>query len=150
MGAGQLQVATSLAGLVTVVTAVDVSAVAMPLQLGFGEVSLKMIVEGAGRFQFHRAALGTLLGMDIVFDEHRTGRRLGPKGTRVLAMLLAAAVGRRARLARPRRTCPLAALVDLLELVFHLRQAVPQLGVFRFEFGNAIQELLPVVHDPHS
>jgi hypothetical protein len=41
----------------------------------------------------------------------------------------------------------LAALVDLLEFVFHLGQASPQLGVFRLEFGDPFSKLLSVVHD---
>ena len=95
VGAGQFQVAAALAGLLAAPAAVDVAAVAMPLELRFGDIGHEVVVELAGGFEIAAAAMGTLLGMDVVFDEDGAGRRLGSEGARVLAMLLATAVGAR-------------------------------------------------------
>ena len=65
-------------------------------------------------------------------------------------MLLTTAVGRRTRLGGAFRLRPLAALVDLLELVLHLRQTSPQLGILRLQLGVLrlkFQESLRSVHD---
>jgi hypothetical protein len=131
VGAGQFQVAAALAGFLAVLTAVDMPAVAMPLHLRFREVGDKMVLEGAGNFEVGRAAVRTLLGMDLMFGEHGAGGWLVPNGARVLAMCLAAAVCRRAGFGRAFGAAALAALVDQLELVFHLREAAAQLGVLR-------------------
>src|SRR5262249_10774860 len=73
MGAGQLQVAASLAGLLTAPATIDVTAVAMPLDLGFGKISHDVVFELAGRFEIAGTAMGTLLGVDVVFDEDGAG-----------------------------------------------------------------------------
>ena len=132
---GQFQVAAALAGLLTAAAAVDVPAVAMPLDFRFRDVGDEMVVEGPGAFAVGRATMGTLVGMNVVFDEDRPGGRFLPKGTGVLAMLLAAAVGGRASLGGTFALGPLAALVDWLELVLHVRQAPPQLSVFCLQRG---------------
>src|SRR4051812_32209706 len=107
----------------------------MPLNLRFRDVGDVMVVEGVGDFEVGRTAMETLRGMDVVFEERRARRWLLPNVARVLAVLLAPAVRRRAGLGRAFRRGTLAALVDLLELVLHLRQAAPQLGVLRLQFG---------------
>jgi hypothetical protein len=71
-----------LAGLLTATATVDMTAVAMPLELGFRDISHKVIFELAGRFKILCAAMRTLLRMDVVFDEFGVGRGLGPKGSR--------------------------------------------------------------------
>ena len=65
----------------------------------------------------------------------------------MFAVLFAAAVGARRFVTLAGGVRALAALVDLLEFVFHLGQASPQLGVFRLEFGDPFSKLLSVVHD---
>src|SRR5437870_2999086 len=153
VGAGQFQVAAPLAGPLTLPAAVDVPAVAMPLDLRLRDVGDEMVVEGVGGFEVGRAAMGTLRGMDIVFEERRVRRWLLAHGSGVLAMLLAAAVSRRAGPGRAFRRGTLAALVDLLELVLHLRQAAPQFGVLRLQFGVLrleFQESLLQVHNDRS
>ena len=50
----------------------------MPLDLGFGDIGDDVVFELASRFEIGAAALGALLGMNIVFDELGTGRRIGP------------------------------------------------------------------------
>ena len=43
-------------------------------------------------------------------------------------------------------TRPLAALQDGLELVLHLRQPPPQVGVLGLQLRDALQKLLPLIH----
>ena len=131
----------------------DVAAVAVPLDFRFRQIGDEMVLKGASIFEVGRTAEGALLGMDSVFDERGPWRWFVAHGTGVLAMRLAAAVGGCARLGRALGAGPLAALEDLLELVFHLREAAPQLGVFRPQFGVLrlqFQKSCPVVHDPPS
>src|SRR5208337_5008161 len=66
----EFQVPAALAGLLTTTTAVDMATVAMPLDLGFGDISHKVIFELAGRFEILGTAMGTLLRTDVVFGEY--------------------------------------------------------------------------------
>ena len=134
----------------TAPAAVDVPAVAMPFELRFGDVGDDVVVEAAGRFEVAAAAMGALRGMDVVFDEVGPRGRFGREGAGMLAMLLRRRSARAfvGSAGRPRGA--LAALADLLELVFQLGQAAAQLGVFRFQFGVALPKLLVFVHDPDN
>src|ERR1700724_1907299 len=89
---GQFQVGAALAGLGTTATAINVAAVAMPFDLGFGDIGDDVVFGLARGFEVVAAAMGALLGMNVVFDECRTRRRVGPERTGMLAMLLAAPV----------------------------------------------------------
>ena len=86
-----------------------------------------------------------LLGMDVVLDEGGVGRRIGPEDAGVLAMFLAAAVGRSSLAWGGAGRSAFAALQEGLELMFQLGQAAAQVGVFRFEFGNPL--VTRVIHD---
>ena len=118
----------------------------MPLDLRYRDVGHEVVLELAGRFEVLAAAMATLLGMDIVFDEHRTRWRVGPNNARMLPVLLAAAVGRGWALRFARAARALAALQDLLEFMLQLSQTAPQVGVFRLERDDASQKLLPINH----
>src|SRR4051812_48610409 len=107
----------------------DVSAIAMPLEYGFGNVDDEVILEVVGRFGIVAAAVGTLLGMHVVFDEGGVRRRLGPKGAGMLAMLFEPAIIGSALAWRPAIALSLAALQELLHLMFQLRDPLAQLGV---------------------
>ena len=135
---GQFQVAAALAGPLAAPAAVDVPPIAMPLELRLGDVRHEVVLELAGGFEVARAAMGALLGTDIVFDEGGAGRGLGPKAAGVLTMSLAAAVGSRAvgLVAAPRGA--LAALMDGLQLVLDLRQPAAQVGVLRLQVGDPL------------
>src|SRR5260370_25354431 len=98
VGAGQFQVAATLAGLLTVPAAVDVAAVAMPFDLRFRDIGDEMVLEAAGGFEVGRAAMGTLCGMDVLLHERQARRWLVPDITGVLALLRARAGGWRAAL----------------------------------------------------
>jgi hypothetical protein len=118
----------------------------MPLDLRFGVVGHEVVLEPAGRFEVVAATMAALLGMDIVFDEGRTRRRVGPNNARMSPVLLAAAVRRGCALRLARAGCALAALPDLLEFVLQLPQTASQVSVFRLQRGDAIQKLLPIIH----
>src|SRR4051794_23453946 len=95
----------------------QVPAIAMPFQLGFGDIGDEVILEGAGRLQVAAAAMTTLLRVDVVFNKRRSWRRLGSKHARMLTMLLKATV---VRSALARRACvlePFAALQEALDLL---------------------------------
>src|SRR5260370_31563519 len=111
--------------------AIKVAPVSMALELGFRNIGHDVIFELAGRFQIVRTAMATVLGTNIMLDEHGIGRRLGSKAAGVFAVLLAAAVraGTVPGTAVAART--LAALMDLLEFVLQQRQPSPQSGGFR-------------------
>ena len=64
----------------------------MPLDLGFGNISHKVIFELAGRFEILGTAMGTLLRTDVVFGEYGPWWRLRSKRPRVLAVFLATPV----------------------------------------------------------
>ena len=138
MRAREFQVPAALAGLLTTTTAVDMAAVAMPLDLGFGEISHKVIFELAGRFEIRCTAMGTLLRTDVVFGEFGPWWRLRSKGPRVLAVFLATPVraGRSGVVAA--FLCVLLALVNLLEFVLQLLPPTPQFSVFRFQLGDPL------------
>jgi hypothetical protein len=51
MRAGQFQVSSALAGMLTATTAVDMTVIAMPLDLGFGDIGHKVILEFASRIK---------------------------------------------------------------------------------------------------
>ena len=80
--ARQFQVAAALAGPLTATAAVDVAAVAMPLDLGLGEVGHEVVFELAGRFEVVGTAMGTLLGWTSCSMKSVPGWRLGPESTR--------------------------------------------------------------------
>jgi len=97
----------------------------------------------AGRFEVAAATVGTLLGMDLVFDADGAGRRFGPADAGMLAEPLAAAVtafGLGIGLA----TGFLAALLDRLKLQLQLPAQLRilglQVGVSRCQLGQALQE----------
>ena len=71
---------------------------------------------------------------------------VGAKDARVPAVLLASAVSPGGVLLLGTAARPLAALQDGLELVLHLGQPLPQVGVLRFQLSDAIQKLLPLLH----
>src|SRR4051812_25105063 len=89
MRAWEFQISPALAGLATATTAVDMTAKTLPLDLGFRDISHKVIFELVGRFEIAGAAMGTLLRVDVVFHEIGVGWWLRPEGPGVLAMLLA-------------------------------------------------------------
>jgi hypothetical protein len=118
----------------------------MPLDLWFGDVGHEMVLELAGRFEVAAAAMAALPGIDVVFDEDRTRRRVGSSNARVLPVLPAAAVRGGWVLRLARAASALAALQDPLEFLLHLAQTASQVGVFRLQRGNAIQKLLLIIH----
>jgi hypothetical protein len=149
MRAWEFQVSPALAGLPTATTAVDMTAKTLPLDLGFRDISHKVIFKLAGRFEIAGAAMGTLLRVDVVFHELGVGRWLRSEEPGVLAMLLAAVIdtgtfGVVVALART-----LAALVDSLQFVFQLRQATTQFGILRLQLSNSLSKLL-LVHNDRS
>src|SRR5208283_1520985 len=148
VGAGQFQVAAALAGALTAAAAINVAAIAMPFQLGFGDVGHDVVFKLAGGFEVGAATMRALLRVDVVLDQCGIGGRFGPEDARVLAMLLAAAVGRRSLPQFALALGSLAALEELLDLMLELRDAPAQLGVLGFEFGNPL--VARVIHDPHS
>jgi len=123
----------------------DVPAIAMPFELGLGDIDDNMVFKCPGRFEIGVAAMRALLGMNVMLDELGAGGRLGSEDTGVLAMLLPTTV---VRSALPRRAFGLGAFVTLqerLDLVLQLRDPLAQLGVFGFEFRNP--KVARVVHD---
>jgi len=141
MRAGKFQVPPALAGMLTATAAVDMTAVAMPLDLGFRDISHKVIFEFAGRFKVLCTAMGTLLGMDVVFGEFGAGRRIGSKVSRVLAVFLATPVCAVSLGVVAALVCLFLALEDLLETVLQLLQPTPKLSVFRFQLGDPSAKL---------
>ncbi len=135
VGAGQFQVAAALAGALALPAAVDVAAVAVPLDLRFGDIGDEVVVTGVGGFEVGRATVGALRGMDLVFDERGVRRGFGTHRAGVLAVLPAAAVGGGAGLGGTLGGRALAALLDLLQLVLQLGHASLQVGVLRLELG---------------
>lgn len=123
--AWEFQVPPALAGLLTATTAVDMTAVPMPLDLGFRDISHKVIFELPGRFKILCAAMGTLLRMDVVFGEFSAWWRLGPKVARVLAVFLATPVRAGSFGVVAAAVSAFLALVDLLEFVLQLLQPTP-------------------------
>src|SRR5262249_1250926 len=77
--ARQFQVAAALAGPLTAPAAGDISAVAMPFDLGLRKIGQDVIFVLAGGFEINGPALGTLLRVDVVFDEDGAGRGWGRK-----------------------------------------------------------------------
>lgn len=144
VSAGQFQIAASLAGLLAVSATMNVPAIAMPLELGLGNVGDDVVFELSGGFEFAAAAMRALLGMHVVFDERGFRRRLGPKHAGVLAMFLSPAVVGRARAGLGLLLGPLATLEKCLKLVFELRNPPPQLGVLRLKLRNP--SITRVVH----
>ena len=128
----QLQVPAALTGLLAATAAVQVAAVAMPLELGFGNIGHEMVSEPPGRFQIARTAMRTLLGMHIMFDKNGAGWGLRPKEPRVFAVFLATPVQAATLGVVAAVACAFVALVNLLQFVLQLRQPTPQLRVFRY------------------
>src|SRR5262249_37433326 len=138
--AGQFQVAAALAGPLTAPAAGDVPSVTMPLEFGLGEIGHEVILELAGGFEVAAAAMRALRETDVVFDEDGAGRGLGPKGSEVLAMFLAPAVGAwTLGLVAALGRAP-GALLDVLELVLNLRQSAAQVRVLRLQVGDSSLE----------
>jgi hypothetical protein len=140
MGAGQFQISPTLAGLLTVTAPVNVAAIAMPLELGFREIGHDVVVELAGRFKIAHSAMRTLLGMDVVFNERRTRRRVGPKGAWMLAVFLSATVRANLLGIVPAAARALAALLNFLKCVLHLTKPTPQLGVLGLDLPQSTPE----------
>jgi hypothetical protein len=122
------------------------TAIAMPLDLGFRNISHKVIFELAGRFKILCAAMGALLRMNVVFDEFGAWWGPGPKAPRVLTVFLATPI-RATFGVLAAFVCVFLARVNLLEFVLQLLQPTPQFSVFRFEFGDSFAKLFLVVHD---
>jgi hypothetical protein len=148
VGAGQFKIAASLAGPLASKAAMDVASIAMPFELGFGDVGDDVVVEFAGVFEFAAATMGALLRMHFVFDELGVGRRIGPKDAGMLAMFFAALIVGRALARLAFGLGSFATLKKGLELVFELRNPLAQLGVFGFEFRNPL--VAWIIHDRHS
>jgi hypothetical protein len=148
VGAGQLQVAATLTGSFAVTATMDVSAIAMPFELRLGNVGDDVVFELSGVVEFAAAAMGALLGMNVVFDEDGPRRRIGTKDAGMDAMFLSPPI---IGSSLTRLALTLGSFTSLqkgLDLMFELRNAPPQLGVLRFEFGNPL--ITRVIHDPHS
>src|ERR1044071_378440 len=77
VGAGQFQVAAPLAGARAGPAAMDVPAIAMPFEFGLGDVGDDVVFKLTGRFEVGAAAMGALLGMDVVLDDWGAGGRVG-------------------------------------------------------------------------
>jgi len=136
VGAGQLQVAATLTGSLAVAAPMDVPPIAMPFELRLRNVRDDVVFEFSGVVEFAAAAMGALLGMNVVFDEDGPRRRVGTKDAGMGAMFLPPPIvgGSLPRLALPFGS--FASLEKGLDLMFKLGNAPPQLGVLRFEFGN--------------
>ncbi len=120
-------------------------AVAMPFELGFGQVRDRVLVKVLGWFEVAAAAVGALLGTHVVFDEAGVCRRFRSKATGMLPLFLAAAI-----VGRPLPRCTalalaFAALQELLHLMFQLRNALAQLGVIRLQLRNPL--VAWIIHD---
>src|SRR5262249_21817945 len=89
---GQFQVTAALASPLTAPAAVDMAAVAMPLEFRFGEIGHEMVLELAGGLEVARTTIGALHGTDVMFDEDGAGCGLRPEAAGVLAVFLAPAV----------------------------------------------------------
>ena len=96
--------------------------VPMPLESGLGTIGHDVVLEPACGFEVAGAAMGALPGTDVVFDEDGAGRRPGPKGSGVPAMLLAAAIVRGPWGSSQRRDVRRPAPPDVLESVLDLGQ----------------------------
>ncbi len=143
--AGQFEIAASLAGLRAASAAIDMAAIAMPFEFWLGNVGDDVIFKVLGGFEIVATAMGALFGVDIVFDADGVRRRFGPKRAGMFAMFFATTV---VGCALPRRAAfaaAFAALQELLDLVFQLRNPFAQLGVFRFEFSNPL--VAWIIHD---
>ena len=108
----------------------------MPFELGLGKIGDEVILELAGGFEVTGAAMGALLGTDIMFNEGGAGRGLGSEGAGVPAVFLASAVGARSRDLVAAREGALTALPDVLQLVLDQRQSPAQVGVLRLQVGD--------------
>src|SRR5262249_17957378 len=124
----------------TAPTAVDVPAVAMPLDLGLRKIGHDVVFVLAGRFEITGPAMGTLLRGDIVFDEDGAGWGLRPKAAGVLTVFLAPAGGGGGVGGIAARDGASAALVDGLQLVLDLRQPAAQLRVLRLQVVDPLLE----------
>ena len=135
-----------MAGVLAGATTVDVATIAMPLELGFGNVGDQVVFEGVGRFEIGATTMAALLGVDVVFDERGIERWFRPEAGGMLAVfgpptILGCALPRGAVVASA-----FPPLQELLQLMFQLREPLAQLGVFRFEFCNPL--VARVVHHP--
>ena len=80
VGAGQLQVAAALTGALAGAATINVAAITVPLELGFGEIGDDMVVEPAGGLQVSAATVGALRGVHIMLEERGVRWRFGPDG----------------------------------------------------------------------
>jgi hypothetical protein len=141
----QFQVAASLTGSLAVAAPMDVPAIAMPFELWLRNVRDNVVVELSSRLEIAATAMAALLGMNVVFDELGIRRRFGAKDARMLAVFLSPPV-----LGGPLPGLTIAGptfttLQESLDLMFELRDPLPQLGILGFEFGNS--SITRVVHD---
>jgi hypothetical protein len=110
----------------------------MPLDLGLRKIGQDVVVELASGFEIVGTAVGTLLWVDVVFDEEGTGWRLRPKEPWVLAVFLATPIGLGTVGVLAAVGGALAAPADGLEVVLKLRLPAAQLRVFRFQLGDSL------------
>jgi hypothetical protein len=136
VSAGQFEVASPLTGTFAITATMDVSAIAMPFELRLGNVGDDVILEFSGVVEFAAAAMGALLGMNVVFDEDGPRRRIGAKDTGVLAMFLPPPIVGGALFWLALIFGSFASLQKGLNLMFELGDPLAQLGVLRFEFSN--------------
>jgi hypothetical protein len=137
VSAGQFQVAAALAGLLATSAKVDMPAIAMPLEFGFRDIGDDVVFKLLGCFKVAAAAVGALLGSNVVFDERGPRGRFGPKDARMFAMFLTPAVVGRTLPWWTAAGSAFAALQKLLYLVLQLRDPPPQFGILGFQFGNS-------------
>ena len=97
-----------------------------------------MVLELAGGFEVPCATMGALLWVDVVFDEDGAGRGFGSKESGVLAVWLAPPVGGETVGILATGAGALATAADVLEFVFDLRQAAPQVRILGFQLGDPL------------
>jgi hypothetical protein len=114
------------------------AAVAMPLEFRFGEIGHEVVVELAGGFEVARTTMAALYRTDVVFDEDSAGWGFGSKASAVLAVFLAPPVGGQTSGIRVAEAWALAAAADVLEFVFDLCQAAPQVRILGFQLGDPL------------
>jgi hypothetical protein len=145
VGARQFEVAASLTGSLTGPAAMNVPAIAMPFEFGFGKVGHDVVVELSRGSEVGAAAIRALLGVNVVLEEQSAGRRFGAKNARMFTVLLPPSIVGSPLPRFAFAFVSLAALQKGLDLVFELGNPLAQLGVLGFEFRNP--EVTRVVHD---
>ena len=140
VGARKFEVAASLTSLLAPPALVDIPTIPMPLDLGFREIGHDMIFELASRFEIGSTAVGTLVGMNLVFGKNGSGWWLRPDLARMLPVLNAPAVRPHLLGIIPATARALAALMDLRECMFDAVQPASEFSVFRLELPQAESE----------